>query len=188
MRRFALALALPLSFLASRAARAEKIGYVDVQRVILEVEEGKAAKARLKTEVDSKRAELQKKEKELAEMKADYDRQAGVLTDEAKKAKEQEMQKTYMAAQQLARQMQEDLAGKEEEAMRSISEKLMVVIQEVSEREGFTFVIKKDALMHGPASADITNDIVRRYNDRFSKSATAAKKPKKSTKPEKKEE
>ncbi len=167
MRRVALALALPLSLLAARAARAEKIAYVDVQRVILEVEEGKAAKARLKVEVETKRGELSKKEKELSELKADYDRQQGVLTEDAKTQKQQEMNKKYQEAQLLARQMQEEIAGKEEEAMRSISEKLLQVVQEVSDKDGFNLVLKKEALLNGPLSSDITNEVVRRYNDRF---------------------
>jgi outer membrane protein len=180
MRRFALALALPLSLVAARAARAEKIAYVDVQKVIGEVEEGKAAKARLTSERDAKKGDLDKRQKELEQLKSDYDRQAAVLTDDAKQAKQQEMQKKYLELQQVARQMQEDLAQKEDEAMRSISEKLLAVVQEVSEKDGFAFVIKKEALLNAPSSADITNEVVRRYNDRFGSGGKKA--PKKQAK------
>src|SRR6267142_2881682 len=69
MRRLAVALAVLLSFATARtASAADKIAYVDVQRVISEVEEGKAAKSRLRTELESKRAELDKKQKELEQL------------------------------------------------------------------------------------------------------------------------
>jgi outer membrane protein len=182
MRRLAVALAVLLSFATARAASAaDKIAYVDVQRVISEVEEGKAAKNRLRTELDSKRAELDKKQKELEQLKADYDRQAGVLTEEAKQQKQKELQQKFMEAQQQANQMQRELADKEDETLRGISEKLIAVVNEVSEREGFTYVIKKEALLAAPQAADLTNEVVRRYNARFggggAKKEPAAQKP-----------
>lgn len=175
MRRLAVALAISLSLATARAAlAADKIAYVDVQRVISEVEEGKAAKNRLRTELESKRGELDKKQKELEQLKADYDRQAGVLTEEAKQQKQKELQQKFMEAQQAANQMQRELADKEDETLRSISEKLIAVVNEVSEREGFNYVIKKEALLAAPQAADITNEVVRRYNARFG--GTAPKK------------
>jgi len=181
MRRLAVSLLLPLSLLAARAAHAEKIAYVDVQRVITEVEEGKNAKARLKVELDAKRADMDKRTKELETLQADYTRQAGVLTEEAKQGKQAELQKKYLETQQAGRQMQEELQGKEEEILRGISEKLMVIVTEVSQKEGFDFVIKKEALLNAPSSSDITNEIVRRYNARFN-SGKAAPAPKKQAK------
>ena len=180
MRRLALALALPLALIASRAARAEKIAYVDIARVIQEVDEGKAAKARLKSELDAKRVELQKKESELKTMSEEYTKQQGVMNDEAKQAKQGELQKKYSELQVMQRQMQEELGSKEDASLREISEKLMAVVQEVSEKDGFTFVLKKDALLNAPPAADITNEVVRRYNDRFSGGKKAA--PKKQAK------
>ena len=47
MRRIVIAFALILSTRAA-AAQGMKLGYVDVQRAVAEVEEGKAARARLK--------------------------------------------------------------------------------------------------------------------------------------------
>ena len=181
MRRLAVALALPLSLLAARAVRAEKIAYVDVQRVISEVEEGKNAKARLRSELESKKGDIEKKQKHLEGLKTDYDRQAGVLTEEAKQVKQQEMQKLYVELQQHARQLQEELTVKEEETLRSISEKLMAVVQEISAKEGFDFVIKKETLLNAPPTSDITNEVVRRYNARFGTKA-AAPPPKKQAK------
>ena len=182
MRRFAVSLLLPLSLIAARAARAEKIAYVDVQRVIQEVEEGKSAKSRLKVELDAKRADMDKRTKELEALQADYTRQAGVLTEEAKQGKQAELQKKYLETQQAGRQMQEELQGKEEEILRGISEKLMVVVTEVSQKEGFDYVVKKEALLNAPSSSDITNEVVRRYNARFNGGKAPAAEKKKQAK------
>ena len=64
MHRFLFALAVAV---AARGAFAEnmKIGYVDVQRAVQEVEEGKAARSRLQGELQQKRGDLDKKRADL---------------------------------------------------------------------------------------------------------------------------
>src|SRR6266478_5705502 len=134
MHRFLFALALAV---AARGAFAEnmKIGYVDIQRAVQEVEEGKAARTRLQAE----------------------------------------LQKAFVDAQNAAGQMQEELSGKEQEAMQSISKRLLQVVAEVSDRENFTFVLDKAALLYAPAASDVTNEVVRRYNERFGAGQPKAK-------------
>jgi outer membrane protein len=173
MRRFLLAMSLLFTVRAARA-QATKIGYVDVQRAVQEVEEGKAARSRLKAELDKKRADLDLKRSNLEKMKADYDKQAPVLSDDAKKKKQEELQKAFIEAQNQASEMQEELSGKEQEAMQSISKRLLQVVAEVSDRENFTFVLDKAALLYAPAASDVTNEVVRRYNERFGTGAAPA--------------
>ncbi len=166
MRRFMVGLALVL---AARATHAQgiKIGYVDVQRALQEVEEGRQARTRLKAELDQKRASLDQKRAALEKMKADYDKQAPVLSEAEKQKRQQDLQKAFIDAQNEAGQMQEELSGKEQEAMASISKRLVQVVTEIADRDSFTYVLDKAALLYGPAASDVTNEVVRRYNERF---------------------
>jgi len=183
MRRLLIALSLVF---AARAAQAQamKIGYVDVQRAVQEVEEGKQARARLKGELDQKRANLDQKRASLEKMKADYDKQAPVLSEPEKQKRQQDLQKAFIEAQNEASQMQEELSGKEQEAMQNISKRLLQVVAEGSARENSTSVLDKAALLYAPAASDVTNEVVRRYNERFG-SGAAGKTPDKKP-PEKK--
>ena len=171
MRR--LMLALPFLFAASARAQQIKIGYVDVQRAVQEVDEGKNARARLQQELQQKRSDLDKKRADLEKMKADYDKQAPVLSEDAKRKRQEDLQKAFIEAQNAAGQMQEELSGKEQEAMQSISKRLLQVVAEVSDKESFTFVLDKAALLYAPAASDVTNEVVRRYNERFGAGAAA---------------
>src|SRR4051794_33839145 len=179
MRR--MLLALPLLVAVPARAQAMKIGYVDVQRAVQEVEEGRAARTHLQQELQHKRADLDKKRADLEKMKADYEKQAPVLSDEAKRKRQEDLQKAFADAQNAAGQMQEELSGKEQEAMQNISKRLLQVVAEVSDKESFTFVLDKAALLYAPAASDVTNEVVRRYNERFgggqAKAATDNKKP-----------
>ena len=147
MRR--LLLALPLLFAVPARAQAVKIAFVDIQRAYQEVEEGKAVRTRLQQELAQRRTELDQRRANLEKMKADYDKQAPVLSDDAKRKK------------------QEELSGKEQEAMAGINKRMAQIVNEIVDRENFNYVIDKAALLYAPPSADITNEVVRRYNERF---------------------
>jgi outer membrane protein len=170
MRRLLIALILPAALLAARSARAEagfKIGYVDLQRAVQEVEEGKALGNTLKGELEQRRTQLDKKKQELEKMKADYDKQSAVLSEDAKRKKQEELQKAFSEAQASANEMQNDLSRKEEEGLRGIEKRMTQIISEVADREGFTFLFQRAAVLHAPQALDATNEVVRRYNDKF---------------------
>ena len=166
MRRFLLAFAFALAA-RSAAAQGMKIGYVDVQRAVQEVEEGKAARARLQTELQQKRADLDTKRSALEKMKADYEKQAPVLSDDAKRKKQEDFQKALIEARKSAGDLQEDMNRQEQQAMSNILQRLQQVVAEIAERESLSFVMDKGTLLFAPSAADITNEVVRRYNDRF---------------------
>src|SRR5262249_6737594 len=151
--------------------------YVDVQRAVQEVEEGKAARARLQTELQQKRQDLEGKRANLEKMKADYEKQAPVLSDDAKKQTQDALQKAFLEAQNDAQHMQEELQQKEQEAMGSIGKRLTQIVAEVSDKENFSFVLDKAALLYAPAASDVTNEVVRRYNDRFGTGQASGKTP-----------
>ena len=167
MRRTLFAASLLAVSTSAFAARAQKIGYVDVQRAIQETEEGKAARNRLKGEFEQRRAQIDKKSQDLEKMQQEYDKQQSVLSDDAKKKKQEEFQKLLVDTRKSASELQEDLAGKEQQAMQSILQKLNSVVAEIAERESLAYVMDKASLLYAPAAADITNEVVRRYNDRF---------------------
>src|SRR5205807_1383978 len=67
-------------------------------------------------------------------------------------------------------------AVQEVEEGKAETKRLLQVVAEVSDRENFTFVLDKAALLYAPAASDVTNEVVRRYNERFGKGETKAAK------------
>jgi len=168
MRRFVIAFLLASTTLAA-AARAQplKLAYVDVQRAIQETDEGKAARNRLKSEFDQRRSQIDKKSADLEKMQQEYEKQAPVLSDDAKRKKQEEFQKALIDARKSAGDLQEDMNRQEQAAMGNILQRLQQVVAEIAERESLSFVMDKGMLLYAPAAADITNEVVRRYNDKF---------------------
>ena len=185
MRRFVIAFLLATTTLAA-AARAQplKLAYVDVQRAIQETEEGKAARNRLKSEFDQRRSQIDKKSVDLEKMQQEYEKQAPVLSDDAKRKKQEDFQKALIEARKSAGDLQEDMNRQEQQAMSNILQRLQQVVAEIAERESLNFVMDKGTILYAPPAADITNEVVRRYNDKFGAGEKAAgKAPPKTAQP-----
>lgn len=173
IRLAVLALALSLA----PAARAEqKLGYVDFQRAIKEVEEGKAAGAALKRDFEEKQKQLNARSEEVKRLQEDFQKQAALLTPEAKAAKGAEIERKMMETQEFYVKLQQDLSGKEREAMRPLADKMTVIVREIAEADGFTMVFDRDSagLIFAPPSLDLTNELIRKYNAKYSAGAKPA--------------
>jgi outer membrane protein len=171
----ALAIAVPQSIRAAEL----KIGYVNLQQAVSEVEEGKAARDLLKKEFDQKQKMLDDKQNELKRMKDDLDKQMVVMSDEAKREKAMEFERKVNEMQQVYVQMQKDLQEREREMMKVIFDKMEAVIKDIATAEGYSYVFEQQnaGLMVAPPSANMTQELVRRYNAKYKTGAAPAKKP-----------
>jgi len=171
MRSIAIPAAIALALLAPRAVRAAdmKIGYVNLQQAVNEVDEGKTAKAALKKEFDQKQKFLDEKQNELKKFKEDFDKQSVVMSDEAKREKQAEFDRKLMETQGVFVQMQKELSEREREIMKGIFDKMEAVIREIADAESFNFVFEQQnaGLIVAPKQFDLTGELVRRYNARY---------------------
>lgn len=177
MRR---SLVVILSSLVAFPALADlKVGYVDLQRALLEVSEGQSAKNKLKTEMDKKKLELDSEQAKLTDDKAVLDKQGAMMSEEVRTQKFTEWQKRLYDAMQKAQKVQLELADKERTELKKIFEKMDPIIAAIAQREGLTMVFEKtdSGLVYAPPSLDLTNELVRTYNEKYPTKAAALKVP-----------
>ncbi len=161
-----LALALAAAPVAARAE--QKIGFVDLQRALNEVDEGKAAKAVLKKDFDEKQRQLDAKKVEFDKLQADFEKQAVVMSEQARKDKGQDLDRRARELQALFVQLQKDLSDRERDATRGIFDRMAAIVRDIAEADGFTIVLEKSAgLVYAPPSLDLTNELIRKYNARY---------------------
>ena len=159
-----------IAFFASSATHAAdevKIGFVDLQRALNEVEEGATAKAKLKAEFDMKQRALDEKQNKLKAMKEELD-QKGMMMNADKKAEMQAtMQRDLMEVQQLYFQMQQELTKRESEATGTIFQKMGVILQSMGREESYTMIVEKSSVLYAKNHLDLTNELIRRYNKSY---------------------
>jgi outer membrane protein len=168
MNRVVMAVCVALSMAAS-GVRAEdmKIGVVDLQRALNEVEEGAVAKAALKKEFDLKQKQLDDKQNELKSLKEELDNRGTLMKDDVKQAKVGELQRKLAETQQLYMGLQQDLSKREGEMTQGIFQKMGVVVQSMAADGNYTLILERTAVPYFKPALDVTNELIRRYNDAY---------------------
>ncbi len=172
-----LGLALPLA--TSAIAGAElKIGYVDLQRALLEVEDGRRAKAKLQAILDQQKKTFDKEQGSLLKEKEDLDKQLTAMSQEMRVQRQNELGKKAFDLTQRWEKEKADVEKKQRDEVQAIFSKMNPLIASIATREGMTFVFEKTnaGILYAPAYLDITNELVRQFNDqKRAKSPPAAK-------------
>jgi len=148
---------------------ANKFAVIDMQRVILEVNQGKKAMSVLKAEKNKKEKEINaKKEGFMKQQKELEEMMKNPAADRAKaEAKYKTLAQTYQMLQMEAQKMQQELMKKEQIAAKKILEKAQIVLAKIVKKEKFTMVFNKAALLYAPPASDITNQLIREYDKSY---------------------
>jgi len=153
--------ALPLS---ARAADAVKFGAIDVQKVLNESEAGKKAKSDLEGLIKSRQSSIDEKGKNIEKLKSDMEKQASVLSADARKSKEDELEKALREYQRVVQDSQAEIKKKESELTDTILREIRELIEKTAEVEGYTLVIEKGMVLYSSKGIDITESILKKYD------------------------
>lgn len=167
--------------LPARAAEA-KIGVVNLQEALNSVEEGKAAKAQLKKEFDSKQKLISEREEEIRRLQGDFQKQQSVMNDQTRGQKQEEIARKAQELQATYVSLQKELQDRERDLTRGIFEKMAAIVKEIAAADGFSVVVDAQAVMYADPTVDVTNELVRKYNARH-KAVGEASKPAEAKKP-----
>ena len=152
---------------AARAVAAVegKFGVVDMQQVILSVEEGKAARAALETEIKGKEAELLKRKEELDKMNKEWKDQAALLSEDARMKKQQEFQEKFLGLRNDEMEFQADIKRKEQKATQQIAVKVAQIVDRVARGKKLAGVFETNSagLLYLDSPVDLTQDVIGEY-------------------------
>ncbi len=131
-----------LGWLGSVGAADLKIAYVDIQKAVNECNSGKDAKKAITKEVEKFQRLIVDKQKELQTLKESLEKQAPMLTPDARTTREKDYQNKLREFQRWGEDTQNELNQKRMEMERNISIGLQKVIQKVGADEGYTFILE----------------------------------------------
>ncbi len=164
------ALAIVCTALPARAAEEPKIGYVDMARSLNEVEDGKSAKARLKTEFEAKQKKLDRMQTDLKSKKEDFEKRAGMMKADVRQQKQEELQREFMEVQKVYMQLQQELMESENHITQDIGKKLRAIIAKIGDRDSYLVILNTgDTVLYNKRHMDMTDDVIREYNKQFGK-------------------
>jgi len=152
------------------AADTAKFGAIDVQKVLNESEAGKKAKTDLEGLIKSKQIIIDEKGKSIEKLKADIEKQASVLSADARKNKEEELEKELREYQRLVQDSQAEIKKKEADLTETILKDIRDMIDKIGEEEGYTLIIEKGMILYSSKGIDITDPVLKKYDDLRTKS------------------
>jgi outer membrane protein len=153
-------------FLGSALAADLKVAYVDIQKAVNESNAGKDAKKAITKEVEKFQRLIGDKQKELQTMKESLEKQAPMLTPDARATREKDYQNKLREFQRWGEDTQNEINQKRMEMERNISMGLLKVIQKVGAEEGYTLILEKNEtiLLFASKTIDITDRVIKAYD------------------------
>ena len=167
MLSFALLVAAGIS-LNVRAAFAEPMVFVDMQRLIDESIVGKAAKNDVEAEARKRQSELLGQQRELEKAQAELTKQRGVLSPTAFEERVESLKKRQRDFERTAQDFQEELSRKSQAAVGKIVKEIQAVVEEFSVSHGFGLVLERDvrSVLYVRPEFDISEQIVVILNEK----------------------
>lgn len=153
-------------FLSDLYAASPKFAHIDMQAIILNVEDGKAARGKLEKEIKAKEKQLLKKKKELDKMNEEWKNQMALLSEQARIAKQKEFQEKFMALRNEEMKFQAEIKQKENGETRKIAEKVEKIVQVLAKKQGFDAVFERNSsgLVYLKEAKDLTKSVIDNYN------------------------
>lgn len=145
--------------LLAGSAWAEKIGFVNTERILREAPLSVSAQKKLEREFATREQELQKLAKQARELQGQLDKEGVTLGDSERKSKERELGNLNRDLQRQGREFREDLNLRRNEELGQIQERARKVIQDIAKAEKYDLIVEQ-AVFVDPKS-DITERVMK---------------------------
>lgn len=120
-----------------------KIGYVNSEEIIKGLPEAKDSQAKLEGILKGWQEEIEKRGAALQQKYEEYQKQANMLNESSKQAKQKELVEDEQKLNQYRQEKQQELAVQREKIMKPITEKVMKAIEKLAKEQKLAFVLDK---------------------------------------------
>jgi Skp family chaperone for outer membrane proteins len=158
-----------MSLLVAAPASAGKIGFVDAERAVAEVDEGRAKLSELDEWAKPKRDRIEQLGARINELRQEISQKQAVASEEAMQSLQQDELQARRDFEDSRRDFERDLEQKQNEFLADVAVKVGTVASEYGKANDFDaiFVLKAQPLIYVRESADLTETVIRLYNERF---------------------
>ena len=138
---------------------ADKVGFVNTERLIREAPLSVSAQKKLEREFATRDGELQKLAKQARDLQAQLDKDGVTMSDSDRKSKERDLGNLNRDMQRQGREFREDLNLRRNEELGQIQERARKAIQEIARAEKYDLIVEQ-AVYVDPKN-DITDRVMK---------------------------
>ncbi|MFC1891553.1 OmpH family outer membrane protein [Thermodesulfobacteriota bacterium] len=151
--------------LCSASYSADKVGYINLQRLVNESEMGKAARVDIQKMRQEKEAELKGKLQEFNSLRDLLNKNGNKMDPADKRDKIQDLNRTSKDYQRLLADAREDIASEDRGLVAFILEKADSVLKSVAKKNNYSIILKDpNAIGYLDPGVDITDEVLKELN------------------------
>ena len=166
---------------AQTAPATTKVGFVDIQRVLARSSAGVAAREQLEKEKAAMQRQVDGQRAELEKLRDEIEKKGQLLSADARREKQDQLERKVRDARRLVDDLQATLQKKEEALLAKVLQDVSGLIQKVSKDRGYSIVLERQrsSILYASPESDLTEDVIRAYDDETKKGGGAPAAPKK---------
>lgn len=149
---------------AGSASAQTKFGFVDMQKALSQVQDGKNAKAKLEGKLKAKQKDFDRMQDDVKRLKDELESQGAMMKEDLKRQKFQEYQKKMVELQEFYLGNQKELQEEEAKLTKPILERMDRIVKKIGKEDNFTLIFHEPAVLYGSPSIDLTDRVIREYN------------------------
>jgi outer membrane protein len=155
-----------------------KIAFVVLQRVVAESAEGKQASARVQALQQKKVAELNERQKAAQGLQEKLDKSGAVMSEAARADLTKQVERANVDMQRATQDAQAEVQELQQQLQEEFQRRIAPIIEAVGKERGLYYIFNgpDSGLVWADASLDITNDVVKKF-DQVKPAAPAGAKP-----------
>lgn len=158
----------------AQAAAPNKVGIIQLQQAILSTKDGQKAVNDLRARFEPKRAELEKKQANIASMQDQLRKGTATMSEEAKNKLVRDIDQATKSLNRDTEDAQAEVEQAENKIMQELGGRIMAVVDKYAKDNGYSLIIDvsnpQAPVVFAASSIDITREVI----DLYDKSAPAA--------------
>jgi outer membrane protein len=165
---FGLAFGIVIGGAAMQNGGGSKVGYVDTEQVMSAMPETKKIQDQIQKLTAGWQTEFDKMKKEAEDMAKDYELKKASMTEDARKKKEEEIQKKVQVLQEYQGKKLGrggELEQKQVELLKPLETKVIAAIEKVAKSNGYAIVLSRGGVANPVLYGDKSNDLTFKVMD-----------------------
>ena len=150
---------------ASSLWAGDKVGFINLQRLVKESKLGKAASADIDQLRAEKQAQIAEKLQKINHIKIDLEANSELLKDDEKKDRIEELNTLIKEYKRMVADAKEEIGRQDRELVADILKKADGALKKVAKKKKYTIILKDpNAIGYLDPDVDITDDVLKELN------------------------
>lgn len=152
-------------------AAGTRIGFVDVQRVIVRSVAGVAAREQLERDKVTMQKDVDNRRTEVDKLREELEKKGLVLSAETRREREEILQRKVRDLRRLAEDLEKELQRKEQQATQRILQELTGIIEKMGKERGFLLIVERRSggVIYGDPEGDVTDEVIKLFDQEKAK-------------------